>query len=157
MGLVIDIRKFDIDNLINDLVDASKIKRNWLGKVTDIYWDYLGKATKEIKTDLNAYIIADFFIYLVDKIEFKETLSRYSKTLSDNRNQFVIILLADDKELIKTKICNSDFISDFEIFCKDLNGGYYDYSRDLLNENIEKLKLALDQINEDNGLIINIG
>ncbi|MCB0380122.1 MAG: hypothetical protein KDD24_02620 [Flavobacteriales bacterium] len=156
MGLIVDIRKYNIDNIINELVEASKTKVNWLGKVTDKYMDYLEETTKYLKTDLNAHIIADFFVYLVDNLKFKEGLNNYSKTLSINRNSFVIILLEDDIESILNKINKSDFISDFENFCKELNGEYYNYNTDLLNETIRKLKSIFDEIDENNGLIINV-
>ncbi|MCA6380953.1 MAG: hypothetical protein IM613_05620 [Cytophagales bacterium] len=157
MGLLVDIRKYNIDNIINDLVDASKIKKNWLGKVTDKYWDYLEQTTTDLKTDLNAHLIADLFVYFVDNLKFKEVLNNYSKALSDNRNAFVIILLADDIELILEKLNNSNFISDFERFCKDLNGAYYDYNVDMLTKNISDLKSTFDQVDDNNGLIINVG
>jgi len=157
MGLVVNIRKYNINNIINNLIDASKIKKNWLGKVTDKYWDYLEQTTKDLKTDLNAYIITDFFVYLVEKLKFQEGLHIYSKTPSDNRNSFVMILLADDTKFIINKINNSNFISDFESFCKELNGEFYNYNSDLFNENIRKLKSAFNEIDENNGLIINVG
>ena len=157
MGLIVDIRKYNIDNLINDLIDASKINKNWLGKVTDKYWDYLERTTNDLKTDLNAHVIADFFVYLVNNLKFKEGLNKYSKALSDNRNSFVMILLAGDMEFILNKINSENFISDFESFCINLNGEYYDYNQDLLNENINNLTLAFDEVDKNNGLIINIG
>lgn len=157
MGLIVDIRKYNIDNIINDLVGASKIKKNWLGKLTDTYWDYLEQTTQEIKTGLNAHVTADFFVYLVDNLKFKEVLSSYSKTLSDNRNSFVIILLEDDIEFITNRISSLDFVSDFENFCKELNGEYYDYNSVLLNDNISKLKSAFDTVDKNSGLIINVG
>ena len=157
MALIVDVRKYNIDNIINDLVDSSKIKKNWFGKVTDRYWDYLEQTSKNLKTDLNAHVIADFFVYLVDHLKFKEVMNSYSKTLSDNRGAFIMILIADDMEFIINKISTADFISDFEKFCKELNGEFYDYSSDLLHENIKKLKSAFDEIDENNGLIINIG
>lgn len=156
MGLIVDIRKYNIDNIINDLVDASKIKKNWLGKTTDKYWDYLEQTTTYLKTDLNAHLIADFFVYLIDNLKFKEALNNYSKTLSDNRKAFVIILLADDKEFILEKLNNSNFISDFERFCKGLNGEYYDYNTDMLTNNISELRSTFDQVDDNNGLIINM-
>jgi hypothetical protein len=156
MGLIVDIRQYNIDNLINDLVDASKIKKNWFGKTTDKYWDYLTETTKSITTDLNSHVVSDFFVFLIDNKKFKELLSNYSKTLSENRNSFVTLIISDDKEFILNEIDRPDFLTEFEKFCKNLNGEYYSYNFDLLTENIGGIRSALDKVDDNNGLIINV-
>ena len=157
MGLLVDIRKYNIDNVINDLVDASKIKKNWFGKTTDKYWDYLTETTRSIKTDLNSHIVSDFFVFLIDSKQFKEILGNYTKTLSENRNLFVTLIISDDKEFILNEIDRPDFVSEFEKFCKDLNGEYYEYNFDLLTENVQGIRSVLDEVDDNNGLIINVG
>jgi DNA polymerase III sliding clamp (beta) subunit (PCNA family) len=146
-----------MDTVINQLVDSSLIKKSWWGKVTDKYWDYLGQASQQVHININSHIISDLFVYLVDKLSFKETLSKYSKTLSDNRGTFVIILIPDDKPYILDHLNKPQFPIDFEIFCRELNGEYYEYDPHILNENIHKFKSALDEIDTDFSLIINVG
>jgi hypothetical protein len=157
MGLLVDIRKYNIDNVINDLVDASKIKKNWFGKTTDKYWDYLTETTKSIKIDLHSHIVSDFFVFLIDSKKFKELLSSYTKALSENRNSFVTLIISDDKEFILNEINKPDFVSDFERYCKDLNGEYYEYNFDQLTENVQAIRSVLDEVDDNSGLIINIG
>ena len=155
MGLLIDIRKYNMDNFMNDLINSSKIKKNWYGKRIDNYWSYIEENMIQVNLELNANIISDLFIYFIDKLNFKELLSEYSKILSDNRSCFVIKLIIDDKIFLLDKINSASFIENFEEFCKELNGEYYNYDLNMIKGNINKFKIALEQIDEDNGLLIN--
>jgi hypothetical protein len=157
MGLLVDIRKYNLDNIINDLIDSSKIKKQWWGKRIDSYWSYLEQNSSTINSDLNAHIISDLFVYFIDKLSFKEILNKYSKTLSENRNTFVILLIIDDKEVLLDFVTRQSFDSDFEMFCKELNGEYYKYDIDGIAKNLQNFKSLLGEIDHNNGLIINIG
>ena len=155
--MLADIRKFSLDNWINELVDASKIKKNWFGKVTDNYWEYLGKVTTEIKTDFNAHILSDLLTFVIDELKFKEVLGEYSDKLTQNRNSAVFIFILDDKEKLLNEFRKSSFKLRFETFCKELNDNFYSYTVEELNETIRNFEMALTEIDENHSIIINIG
>jgi hypothetical protein len=157
MGLLVDIRKYNLDNIINDLIDSSKIKKKWWGKRIDSFPDYLRQNSVAINIDFNAHIISDLFAYFIDKLSFKEILNKYSKILSENRSAFVILLIINDKEFLLEILTRPSFVIDFELFCKDLNGEYYEYDINTITDNLQYFKSLLGEIDHNYGLIINIG
>lgn len=157
MGLLVDIRKYPADNVLNHLVDSSKVKKTWWGKTTDNYWKYLDENSEAVDNDLNSHLIADLFVYFLNDLNFKEILNSYTKTISDNRNCFVTLLTIDDKDFILNVLNQSDFLNKFESYCKKLNGEFYDYDNKLITQNIETFKIILSKIDNDFGLLITIG
>lgn len=158
MSMVLHISSYDVNKtFVNDIIDASKIKKNWFGKVTDNYWEYIAEAHIELKSNLDPYIIGDFFTYLSEDLQFKEGLREISNTLSENRNSFIIDLQKPDMDEIMRIVNNLNFHEEFIEFCKDLNEEYYNYTNDSIRQNIAELMSIFDKTNNDFGLYIHIG
>lgn len=155
--MIVDIRKFDLDIFIRDLVAASKINKTWYGKITYAYWDYLNKTTTNIDCNFNSHLFSDLMVYLIDKKCLKVGLRDYAEQISKNRNHVVFLLALDDKENISTLINQKDFTDNFEVFCKDLNGFFYNYTRNDINETVQNFKNTLSELDQKFGLILNIG
>ena len=156
MRLLVDVRKYHLDNLINDLVDSSKIKKGWF-KTTDNYWNYLDTVSNRLPVDLNSHIVADLFVYIHEELKYQEVLHQYTSEISKNRNAFVILLTPQDRELLLKLLLQSSFYLDFKDYALKLNGEYYNYTETEIKETIEKLISLLNVIDEDNGLIVNVG
>lgn len=155
--MLVDIRKTDLDGWINELVDASKIKKTWYGKTINNYWTYLNQSTKPIDADFNAYIFSDLLTFLLEELSIKPGLDEYSKRLSENRNSAVFLFALDDRDNLLQQLNRKSFVQDFEIFCKDLNGSYYEYNSNQISETVTKFKEAVAEMNNQYGLIINVG
>jgi len=156
MSLIVDIRKYHLDNLMNDLVNSSQVKKNWWGKKTDTYWEFLKNNFDSIEADLNAHLIADFFVYIIDELKYKEVLSEYTSVIANNRNSFVTLLLPEDRDFLLNVISEEAFFQTFEGFAKKLNGEYYEYNESTLKENFRNLQIVLREITNDHGVLINM-
>lgn len=156
MSLIVDIRKYHSDNLINDLVNSSKIKKNWWGTKTDNYWEFLEGNCDSINADLNAHLIADFFVYIIDELKYTEVLNKYTSVISTNRNSFVTLLVPEDRDFLLNTISQETFFQTFEDFAKELNSEFYEYSESIIKENIKTLQLVLRKITVDHGVLINV-
>ena len=157
MGILVDIRKMHGDLFIDKLVDASKVRKKWWGKRVDSYWSYLDHNMGKIDNEIDPGIIADFFVYIFDQLKFKELLENYSAKISANRNAFVLILVIEDRELLLNALAKENFLPSFKIFLKELNGEFYNYEDIKIEQTISDFKTALNLINSEYGLLINIG
>ena len=155
MGLLVDVRKYHLDNLINDLVNASKLKKGWF-KTTDNYWSYLDTVSTSLLVDLNSHIVADLFVYIQDELKYQEALHQYSSEISKNRNCFVTLVTPRDRDLLLQSLLQPSFYLNFKEFALKLNGEYYNYTETDIKETIEKFVALLNLIDEDNGLIVNV-
>ena len=157
LGMLVEIRKMNLDSWINKLVDVSKIKKTWYGKTIDNYWTYLNETTQPLATDFNAYIFSDLLTFLLEERGIKPGLNDYSHRLSENRGSAVFLFALDDKDNLLQQLNKESFVQDFEIFCKDLNGSYYEYSLGELSETITRFKEAVSEMDNQYGLIVNVG
>ncbi|WP_131725477.1 MULTISPECIES: hypothetical protein [unclassified Chryseobacterium] len=155
--MIVDIRKFDLDSSITDLVKASEIRKTWYGKITDTYWDYLNKTTTNIDCKFYSHLFSDLLVYFIDEKGIKLGLRDYGEQISKNRNHAVFIFALDDKENILNLIKQENFTENFEVFCKDLNGSFYSYTRNDVNETLKNFKNTLSLVDQKIGLILNIG
>lgn len=155
--MLVDIRKMDLDNWTNKLVDASKIKKTWYGKTTDDYWTYLNETTHPLTTDFNAHIFCDLLTFLLEGCDINPGLDDYSKRLSENRCSAVFLFALEDKKKLLLHLNKETFVQDFEVFAKDLNGSYYDYNRKQLSETVTRFKEVVSEMDNQYGLIINVG
>ena len=156
MGLLVDVRTYRLDNLMKRLVEASEIKKKWFRK-TDNYWRYLETASTYVPVDLSVHLMADLFSYIQDKLNYRESLHQYSDRISGNRNSFVILLVANDRDYLLQVIATPYFYSNFKTYVTELNGEYYNYTSIEIEETIEGFITLLSLIDENVGLIINIG
>jgi hypothetical protein len=156
MGLLVDVRKYHIDNLLNDLVNASKIKKGWF-KTTDNYWSYLDTVSTSLPVDLNSHIVADLFVYIQEELKYQEVLHQYSSTVSKNRNAFVTLVTPQDRDFLTQLLLQPSFYLNFKDYALKLNGEYYNYTDSDIKETIEKFVALLNVIDKDNGLIVNVG
>ena len=154
---VIDIRKMHAEQLINKLVDASKIETKWWGKRTDNYWSYLDNNTERIDVEIDANVMADLFVYIFDTLKHKELLSKYSTKISANRNGFVMLIVLEDADFLLNIFTDDSFLSNFYAFLKELNGEFFHYERTLIEETITSFTEVLNLTDNDFALIINIG
>jgi hypothetical protein len=79
MGMLVEIRNWDLDSLINKLVDASKIKKTWYGKKIDNYWTYLNETSKPLLIDFDAHIFSDLLTFLLEERAINLGLDNYSR------------------------------------------------------------------------------
>lgn len=157
MGMIVDIRKFHTDMWTNELYDASLIRRKWWGKRIDNYWIYLGNTMQYVDCALDSHIMADFFVYVYEKCAFEEILSEFIAKIASNRGTFVSKLVIEDKISLLNILSSPHFMNDFKLFLKELNGELYSYEDDAINDTIDNFKTALQLIDDENGLLINIG
>ena len=156
MGLLVDVRTYGLDNLMNKLVDASEIKKKWFG-TTDNYWSYLETASTYVPVNLSAHLMTDLFSCIQNELNYRELLHKYSDKISGNRNSFVILLVADDRDWLLKAIATADFCSKFKTYVTELNGEYYNYTSSEIEEAIKEFTNLLGLIDENVGLIISIG
>lgn len=155
--MITDVRRFPGNFWMNELVDASVIRRTWWGKRIDKYWEFLDNNTKPIDIEFDSHLLADVFAYFFDKLKFKELFNEYSNKLTKNRGAFVLILIPEDKEKLMPILADNFFLADLADYAKELNGEFYNYTDQLLEDTTTNLKRALATIDDDSTLIINIG
>lgn len=157
MGLLVDIRKLDLDSWLNKLVDASKIKKTWYGKTVDNYWTHLNEITLPITTDFNAHIFSDLLTFLLEDCGVAPGLDDYSQRLSAHRGSAVFLFGLGDKGTLLQQLNKPGFLDKFEAFSKALNDAYYDYGRDELSETVTKFTEVVYTMDNQYGLMINVG
>lgn len=157
MAQLVDIRKFTSETSFNELVEASKITKNWWGKKTDNYWPYLSNTAKLIELDLNTNIIIDLFAYIIDDLGYKESHSDYSEELFNNRGSFTSIISFSDKENLLEKLNLYSFFSSFKSYAQELNAEFYDYTDEEIKDNLQKFRVLLTELNSGDFLLISIG
>lgn len=155
--MIVDIRKFSLDIYINEFILNSVIKKNWFGRKTDNYWKFLKNTTKEIETNFNAHLFSDLLIYLIDEKKITLGLDEFAAKIAANRSSAVFLIALDDKEKLLFEIYNPDFTSNFLYFCEELNENSKIYTRAEINYTVSNFELIIHEMNEENGLLINIG
>jgi hypothetical protein len=157
MAMLIDIRKINMEHFLNELVDAAKIRTKWWGKKVDNYWLYLDNNMERVQSEIDPYIISDLFVYVFDKLNYKEKLTDYSAKISTIRKNFFTILIIDDKDFLINSLSENSFLSSFMIFLMEFNGEFYSYEDAVIEETISNFKTVLGLINNEYGLLVNIG
>lgn len=155
--MVVDIRKFNLDTSINELILNSEIRKKWYGKIIDSYWNYLESTTENINQNFNSHIFSDLLSFIIDEKKIIFGLNQYSNKLSLNRNSAVFLFALDDKEKLLFELSQVNFLKDFEIYCRKLNDSHYNYQATELFQTTTNFKDIILQMDDNYGLIINIG
>ncbi|UOQ99489.1 hypothetical protein MUN81_08355 [Hymenobacter sp. 5317J-9] len=156
MSMLVDVRKFGPETMPEELVEASKITKKWL-RTTDNFDQYLNARTHQLPNDLNATLLADFFAFIIDELNYQEILHQYSAKLSENRKSFVVLLVAADRDWLLRQVARPDFLARFTAFLADLNGEYYDYQSAEIEEAIAGFAAMLRRVDAQSGLVVRIG
>ena len=155
--MIVDIRKFNLDTPLNELILHSETRKKWYGKIIDNYWNYLEFKTKSIKQNFDSHLFSDLITFIIDEKKILFVLDEYSIKLSQNRNSAVFLLALDDQQKLLAEFSQANFLHDFEIFCRDLNGSYYNYEFNELAQTINNFREIVLKMDEKFGFIINIG
>lgn len=107
--MIVDVRKFNLDTSINELILNSEIQKKWYGKITDNYWNYLESTTEKINQNFNSHIFSDLLSFIIDEKKIIFGLDQYSNKLSLNRNSAVFLFALDDKEKLLSELSQVNF------------------------------------------------
>jgi hypothetical protein len=157
MGMIIDIRKYSLDQPLSSIHEAAKIKKGLFKKAKDNYWPYLEDNMSQISCELNTFIIADFLTYLDQVKNFKTVLESDSNRLSQSRGTGVVLFNNEDSEEIRKIISEPNFDIDLLKYAEELNGEYFDYSEIEMKENVSEFLKAISEANAEYGVLVNIG
>ncbi len=157
MSMIVDIRKYSLDNILSHLIESSVIKKKWFGKSTDNYWNYLDANSTKIDAELNSHIIADLLAYLDQEKKLKLGFENDSNTLSVNRGTGVLLIHPTEIAIITSIISEPKFMESFETYAKELNGEFFDYSKSEIVHNINEFKNAISTDDQNSCIILNIG
>lgn len=157
MSMIVDIRKYSLDNILVHLIEASVVKKKWFRKSIDRYWDYLDANSTQIHSELNSHIIVDLLAYLSEEKKIKFGFEADSNQISINRGTGVLILHPTDIEKMKSTFSDANFTESFEQYAKELNGEFFDYSMTEIDGTIKEFLAAISFEEPNVCLILNIG